>query len=57
MTTSSSEDIGRDLESMRCRECRRLLLRVQHRALRPGHVLEVLCRCHTMNFLIGAPST
>jgi phage FluMu protein Com len=43
----------RELEDMRCRECQRLLLRVQHRALRPGCVLEIQCRCKALNYLVG----
>ena len=56
MSTTDDAPI-RNFESMHCRQCKRLLLKIQHRALRPAYVLEILCRCKTMNYVIGTPST
>ena len=45
------------LERVQCHRCGRLLCKVQSRALRPSLGLEIRCRCHAMNFLIGTPTS
>jgi len=46
----------RTWERLRCRECRRLLLKATPFCLREGAALEVKCsHCNTMNYLLGRP--
>jgi hypothetical protein len=56
-TSSSGDTSGYDFEAMHCHSCRRLLLKIEYRALRPGLRLEIRCRCKATNYLIGALTT
>jgi hypothetical protein len=56
MTTSDAASYP-DLDRQHCRSCRRLLFRMQHRALRAAHVIEIRCRCGELNYFTGGPST
>lgn len=41
-------------KELRCVRCRRLLLKVEDNALRPGKRLEIKCgHCKVLNYLVG----
>ncbi len=47
-----------NLEGLRCQGCRRMLLRIDIGALRPGKVIEVKCpKCDFFTYEIGKTSS
>lgn len=53
---SDTVSVTRQLEPVRCRECRKLLCKTSASPLKPSEVVEIKCAtCNTLNYLMGRP--